>query len=101
MGSLLVPVLGSFLAGSSVKGADPTDTFYGTGALGKVTIGVHDSAFGYHALSYNTAGSLNTATGVAALYSNTTGNSNTANGFDALQQHHRRQQHGQRGERAL
>ena len=60
---------------ASVQGADPSDTFYGTGALANVTTGFEDSAFGYDALNQNTTGSRNTATGAVALYSNTTGNS--------------------------
>ncbi len=81
---LLLAGVGSLLADSTVKGADPTDTFYGTGALANVTTGTGDSAFGYHALYSNTEGSASTANGTVALYHNTTGFYNTANGNNAL-----------------
>ncbi len=77
-------VLGSFLADASVQGADPSDTFYGTGALANVTTGTNDSAFGYFALNQNTSGSDNTASGAYALYYNESGNDNAASGNYAL-----------------
>ena len=77
-------LLSTTLAAIPVQGADPSDTFYGTGALANVTSGFFDSAFGYYALYNNTDGSYNTTNGAYALYSNTTGNYNTANGAIAL-----------------
>ena len=94
---LVMAVLGSMLSDASVQGADPSDTFYGTGALANVTTGFEDSAFGYDALNQNTTGSRNTATGAVALYSNITGNSNTASGDAALfSNSDGRRQHGHR-----
>ena len=81
---LVMGVLGSFLADASVQGADPSDTFYGTGALANVTTGTNDSAFGYFALNQNTSGNDNTASGAYALYYNESGNDNTASGKYAL-----------------
>ena len=83
--SVLVLVLGGMIGRTEIYAIDPTDTFYGTGALGNVTTGFDDSAFGYYALSFNTTGYGNTASGVFALRFNTTGNYNTASGVGALE----------------
>ena len=81
---LFCALFGASLAAIPVQAADPTDTFYGTGALANVTTGTGDSAFGYNALNQDTIGNANTAIGSLALFSNTTGSVNTANGFQAL-----------------
>ena len=81
---LIVALLVGFGAQFQVYAIDPTDTFYGSGALSSVTTGYHDSAFGYQALQFNTTGNSNTATGTYALEHNTTGNNNTASGDGAL-----------------
>src|SRR5690349_566471 len=67
-----------------IRGADPSDVFYGPGAGANTTSGTNDSAFGSGALNTNTTGSSNTAIGAAALFSNTNGHDNTASGFFAL-----------------
>jgi hypothetical protein len=73
------------LAGrSEVYAIDPSNTFYGTGALANATTGVADSAFGYNALKNDSSGSWNTASGAFALQLNTTGNGNAASGYHAL-----------------
>ena len=77
-------LVGAAFVAIPAQGADPTDTFYGTGALARVTTGVGDSAFGYFALNSDTDGSYNTASGTLTLLSNTTGDNNTASGFAAL-----------------
>ena len=78
---LVIAVLGSLLTDASVKGADPSDTFYGTGALANVTTGFYDSAFGYYLRSTSQHDRLQQYG--SGLYG-------------ALQQHHRQRQHGHR-----
>ncbi len=51
-------LVGAALVAIPAQGADPSDTFYGTGALAHVTTGVNDSAFGYYALNQDTDGQL-------------------------------------------
>jgi len=64
--------------------ADPSNIFFGVGALSKITTGIDNSAFGDAALNANTKGSFNTAVGGYALLDNDTGASNTAIGYGAL-----------------
>jgi hypothetical protein len=95
-----VLILALVSAGTVRPAGAQTDTFLGSGALGKNTTGTDNTALGFDALFENTTASdntavganalganiglENTATGASALFANSSGQGNTATGFEAL-----------------
>jgi hypothetical protein len=59
----IILVVALFIAGTVRSAGAQTNTFLGSGALGKVTTGTNNTALGFDALFENTTNSNNTAVG--------------------------------------
>jgi hypothetical protein len=82
--SLAAGFVALFIAGMVRPARAQTNTFLGTGALGKNTTGTDNTALGFDALFENTVGIDNTAVGANTLGAIVGGAYNTAIGANAL-----------------